>query len=308
MVIEDGELMTSHTNTEGSRHEDARLFSSMIPGLFQREASFWESSARREISFPAGGHASLAAVEQTSYWFNHRNTVIKSVVKRFPPEGMIVDIGGGNGYVSLGLKEAGFDSLVVEPGSSGANCAHGRGLPVIMAPYESLQVAPGSIAAAGLFDVLEHIDDDAGALRQLHAAIKPEGMLYLTVPAFNCLWSSEDVHAGHFRRYTIKGCSDLLTAQGFEVAFATYFFSALVAPIFVLRSIPTRLHLKTLDAASSTGNDHKLPEGLAGKAMSRHLQWEARRIAQGKNVRFGSSCLLVARRVQRLSRPNLKPT
>ena len=287
--------MSAELNGASPDTQAVRLFADGIPGLRERSPLFWETAGTGDISYPAGGHASFAAVEQTSYWFNHRNAVIASTVKRHPPRGAIVDVGGGNGYVSLGLRKAGFDTLVVEPGSVGAHCAYDRGLPVIMAPFERLDVPAGSIPAAGLFDVLEHIEDDAGALRSLHAAMQPGGMLYLAVPAFGWLWSAEDVHAGHFRRYTQGRLAKLVAAQGFTVEYATYFFSMLVPPVLALRSIPSRLGIKTKEP-SAAADDHRLPGGAVGSALSRAMAWEARRIAAGGTVPLGSSCLLVARR------------
>lgn len=287
--------MSEHQSRECA-YRSARELGTGITGLSERSAGFWEVSNSDAISYPPGGHASFAEVEETSYWFNHRNAVIASIVGRFPPGGLIADVGGGNGYVSLGLRRAGFESVVIEPGAVGAHCAHDRGLPVVMAPFEKLALPAGSLAAAGLFDVLEHIDDDAATLAQLRTYLQPRGRLYLTVPAFNWLWSSEDDHAGHFRRYTLDSLSTLLIAQGFEVEFATYFFAPLVAPILALRSLPTRLKLGKANQPAAVDVDHRLPSGIVGTTLSHLLSWEAARIARGSTVPFGSSCLLVARR------------
>lgn len=274
----------------------ARAFASRIDGLSETAPAFWEVGEGAAISYPAAGHASSASVEPTSYWFNHRNALIASAVSRFPPNGLIVDVGGGNGYVSLGLREAGFDTLVVEPGVIGAHHAHNRGLPVIQAPFETLAVPDDTIDAAGLFDVLEHIGDDAAALDALHATMVPGAMLYLTVPSFGWLWSSEDVYAGHFRRYTVDSLSRLIERHGFAVDYATYFFSILVPPIFLARTIPSRLHLTSAGRPARMNTDHTLPGGALGSTFSRSMKWEQRKVAAGETIPFGSSCLLVATR------------
>ncbi len=275
--------------------KSARRFSAGIAALRERKAGFWEVASNNPVSYPPGGHSSFAAVEDSSYWFNHRNAVIASVIRRFPPEGLIADVGGGNGYVSLGLRQAGFQSVVIEPGAEGAHCAYDRGLPVVMAPFEKLSLPAHSIPAAGLFDVIEHIEDDSATLAQLHTYLESDGRIYLTVPAFTWLWSSEDEHAGHFRRYTLGSLSKVVAAQGFEVEYATYFFAPLVAPILALRSIPSLVRRGKADRPSAVDVDHRLPSGLAGKALARMLSWEAHRIARGGSMPFGSSCLLVAR-------------
>ncbi len=60
-----------------------------------------------DISYPLSGHRIMAELEETSFWFNHRNDVLMTAIRRFPPPGPILDVGGGNGYVSLALKRAG---------------------------------------------------------------------------------------------------------------------------------------------------------------------------------------------------------
>lgn len=47
------------------------------------------------ISYPEGGHAVCREVEDSSFWFAHRNRCIVAAVERMPPCGPILDIGGG---------------------------------------------------------------------------------------------------------------------------------------------------------------------------------------------------------------------
>ena len=90
----------------------------------------WFSSDNQNISYPSGGNENCFAIEDNSFWFKHRNDCIISIVRSYPPKdnGTIFDIGGGNGFVSLGLAKAGFDVALVEPGRVGASNAKNRGL------------------------------------------------------------------------------------------------------------------------------------------------------------------------------------
>ncbi len=67
------------------------------------------------------------------------------------------------------------------------------------------------------FDVLEHIEDDAGALKNWASWLKPGGTLLLSVPARMKLWTAGDEWAGHFRRYERNQLIALLQASGFEI-------------------------------------------------------------------------------------------
>ena len=67
--------------------------------------------------YPLEGE-NLHQIEESSFWFKHRNACIEAAVKCHPPRsgGPIFDVGGGNGFVTLGLIRAGFETVLVEPG------------------------------------------------------------------------------------------------------------------------------------------------------------------------------------------------
>lgn len=157
------------------------------------------SSPDGPVSYPDGYHDFHFGVEDASFWFRHRNRVIVEAVRGFPPVGgrPIVDIGGGNGYVTLGIEKAGFPTVLVEPGVAGVLNARRRGLSaVICATAEAARLRDGALGGFGMFDVLEHIRDDVGFLAGLGRKLAPGGRAYVAVPAFNALWSAEDDRSG----------------------------------------------------------------------------------------------------------------
>src|SRR4051794_24224669 len=163
---------------------------------------WYPSSGRDVVSYPADGNEAAYLVEDVSWWFRHRNACIAAAVSKFPPpEGEpIFDIGGGNGFVSVGLNRAGFEVVLVEPGPVGAANAKARGVPVVIcATPASAGLPAAAIGAVGLFDVIEHIEDDLAFLYSTRALMKDNGRLYATVPAYRALWSEEDRLVGHFR-------------------------------------------------------------------------------------------------------------
>jgi SAM-dependent methyltransferase len=268
--------------------------SSQAPGLEMRDPGIWFAQQKSEVSYPSHGNAACLAVEDRSFWFGHRNRCIVSVVRRFPPEGLMLDIGGGNGFVSKSLIEAGFACALVEPGIDGALAAHGRGVdPVICACLEDVGFKPASFAAEGMFDVLEHIQEEVTFLRQAQVILKPRGRLFLTVPAYQFLFSEEDKAAGHFRRYTISSLARILEKSGFRVEFATYIFAPLPPLIFLLRTAPSRLGLRPSSDPKRILAEHA-PRGWAFDQMDRLLAAEFKRIETGRAVPFGGSCLCVA--------------
>jgi SAM-dependent methyltransferase len=269
----------------------------LAPGLEQREPGLWFARHPGPVSYPAHGNAARLTVEDRSFWFRHRNRCIVSLVRRFPPRGLLLDIGGGNGFVASALAGAGFTCAVVEPGMDGALAARARGIdPVICAKLEDTELPRASLAAAGMFDVLEHLADDAAALRQLHALLEPSGRLYLTVPAYQFLFSADDIAAGHFRRYTLSGLSRTLAASGFAVEFASYIFAPLPPIVFLLRALPSRLGLGRRNQTLFREAEH-VPRGATAYAMDRLLAAELRRIETGRTIPIGGSCLCVATKI-----------
>ena len=67
------------------------------------------------------------------------------------------------------------------------------------------------------FDVLEHIEDDAGALARWASWLRADGSMLLSVPAHARLWSAGDEWAGHFRRYDRPGFIALLRGAGLVI-------------------------------------------------------------------------------------------
>jgi len=266
-------------------------------GLRKVDEGFWVSDAEPTgLSYAPDGHEWCYSVEERSYWFLHRNEIIASVVARYAPGETLYDVGGGTGFVSLALQRAGLESVLVEPGPLGVEHARARGLRfVVRSTFHDARFRPASVGAFGLFDVLEHIEHDAGLIGSLREGLRPGGLLFLTVPAFPALWSAEDQHVGHFRRYRLGALSRLALESGLDVVFASYFFWPLAPAVLLARAIPSRLALRRPSRAVSR-HEHTLPSGWPGRLMARALAWEGRRIGTSKRMPFGSSCLLVARR------------
>ncbi|MCP4008707.1 MAG: class I SAM-dependent methyltransferase [Proteobacteria bacterium] len=259
----------------------------------------WYTSDNQHISYPSDGNESCFAVEDHSFWFRHRNNCITSIISAYPPEGTetIFDIGGGNGFVSFGLENAGFNVAMVEPGRTGATNAKRRGLKnVICATTDTAKFNAHSLPAVGLFDVIEHIEDDLSFLQSIGSLIKKGGRLYVTVPSYMSLWSADDVSAGHYRRYTVEGISSVLKSAGFEIEFSSYFFRFLPVPIYLLRTLPYKAGLSKKEGQPKKANrDHAVNGGFTNKILNSLLQAEIKNIDNKRTMRFGGSCLIVAR-------------
>lgn len=265
--------------------------------LEMRDPGVWFAKSQSRISYPQDANSWCFEVEQFSFWFQHRNRCISAVLKRFPPSGPVFDIGGGNGIVTMAIRDAGFEAVLVEPGIDGVRNAIARGLsPVICATLEDAGFRPQTLPAVGMFDVIEHIADDQAFLRMIHSLLIPGGRLYLTTPAYKVLWSIEDDYAGHYRRYTRSSLMRHLMDVGFRIEYATYIFAVLPLPILVLRSIPCYFGLRRDVSIEREYREHRRMKGAVGFLIESFFEAELRAIRRGYVIPFGSSCLVVARK------------
>ena len=264
------------------------------------QTGIWRANAAApaDVSYPADHNAACFRLEGGSFWFTHRNRCIIAAVRRFSPDGFILDIGGGNGFVAQGLIDAGFEAALLEPGVAGAhNAKQSRRVPtVINATIDEAAIRPGSVPNIGLFDVLEHIDDDRQFAQRLGDIVRPGGFLYLTVPAFNWQWSMADVDAMHYRRYTRRTLTDVL-AGSFEVLYSTYLFQRLVPLSMLVRAVPYRMGLARPERQVELyTREHAVERRRLAGVLSWMLDPEVTAIAAGKSLSVGSSLLVVARR------------
>ena len=269
----------------------------IAPNLALGSDGIWRAGHNTPVSYPEEGNLNCLALEEDSFWFEHRNRCIQAVIERFPPGGAVFDIGGGNGYVALGLIRAGISTVLVEPGEGGARNAHRRGVaPVVCATLQDAGFLPASLPSAGLFDVLEHIQSDEAFLCDVAERLVPGGRVYLTVPAYRWLWSVDDDYAGHYRRYSLPQLRRVLQAAGLQPEFETCIFALLPAPIFLMRALPSRLGLRKQNAWDRYSQEHSSRPGLAGRLLKLILHIEGLWLARGHALPAGGSCLVVARK------------
>jgi len=177
----------------------------------------------------------LRTMEQ-SWWYKGRALVIRSILARahvVTPIESVLDFGAGFGgmFAELARLSSHVDAFEPEPSVRSIAAQHGYTRTYTTAE-ESLSKQYGFI---GLFDVIEHIEDDEASLRSLHETLTHDGLLAITVPAYQFLWSEHDVSHQHFRRYNKRSLTSLLKDTGYEIITMSYWNTFLFLPAVVVR-------------------------------------------------------------------------
>jgi SAM-dependent methyltransferase len=178
----------------------------------------------------------MATLEDSHWWFVGRRGIVATMIDRFvtlPTNGRVLEAGcgtGGNlGMLSrYGMLQAfEHDKIARDIAQEKSGMAIESGSLPGMVPYES-----ETFGIILLLDVLEHIEDDVGALAALRERLAADGRVLVTVPAFPALWSSHDETHHHYRRYTRRSLAEVAEAAGFEVERLMY-FNFLLLPVAV---------------------------------------------------------------------------
>lgn len=207
---------------------------------FKNEAGillFTPDIADNHEDYNAAGLDILYAAEEKHFWFLARKQRILEIFKKYVQNHeSVLEIGAGTGNVARALQTADYNVSVGEMHLNGLNYAKTYG---IKNCYQfDLFDPPFSehFDVIGMFDVLEHLQEDVLAMQCVQSMLKPNGRVVLTVPAHQWLWNRDDAIAAHKRRYTLKQLKIVMEKSGFEIVYGRYFFVSIL-PLLLLRRI-----------------------------------------------------------------------
>ena len=266
------------------------------PAIIAGFTAFAPALASTSTGFRQEYFGELAALEAGSFWFRARSALIIWAMHRYHPEPRrFLEIGCGTGFVLTGVREAFPDTDL----SGSEIFAAGLGFAADRVPSADLyQMDARTIPfreefdVVGAFDVLEHIDEDDAVIAEVARALRPGGLFLATVPQHPALWSAQDEHAEHVRRYTAGELRRKVEAAGFGVLRMTSFVSLLLPMMFVsrrrMREVQPGSEFDAIDAV-------RLPWAV-NKALEVVMAVERGLIRAGVSFPAGGSLLLVARK------------
>lgn len=157
-----------------------------------------------------------------------------------------------------------------------------------------LPFADGSFDLVVLLDTMEHIPDDHRALQEVRRVLRPGGIVFVSVPAYQFLWSQNDDIAHHCRRYTRRRLDAVLRAAGLQVERLSY-FNTLLFPLI----LPAVLFQKLMARLGRLPKDYNNASVPIARPLNRLFTWimsSERFLLRWLSLPFGHSALGLARR------------
>jgi SAM-dependent methyltransferase len=173
---------------------------------------------------------------EDSWWYHARIFGIQRVLSSFGANGeRICDVGAGYGAMCRALKPFGHVTAFEPDDDARKHCRAVCDAVEGTSDLGELGKSGVKYSLVTLLDVVEHVRDDDGFLKEIGALLAPSGHVLVTVPAFSWLWSELDELAMHYRRYNKEQITRVVEEAGFEILYASYWNMMLIIPAILVR-------------------------------------------------------------------------
>ncbi len=236
-------------------------------------------------------------LEEDYFWFRGRNALIVWALGKYGADvASFMEIGCGTGFVLKGI-DCNFPKIRLvgsEIYAEGLIYAAERIMGSEFMQMDAREIPfISEFDGVGAFDLLEHIEEDEAVLQQIHQALKPDGLLMLTVPQHRWLWSATDANACHVRRYNSQELHNKITRAGFAIVKSTSFVTSLL-PFMLISRLFQRKKYKNFDP---------IGEFRINPILNRIFEWflllELFLIRAGISFSVGGSRLIVAVKIEK---------
>lgn len=143
----------------------------------------------------------LADLESAHWWYLLRSESVHKWAQSLPRGSSVLDVGSASGGNTLLLAKLGLNVTSLEMSDLGVEIQLKKGIDVVKGDATNLPFDSIKFDAILCLDVLEHIEDDIAALREMWRVTKPGGKFLFSVPEDPRLWSEHDEAVNHVRRY-----------------------------------------------------------------------------------------------------------
>lgn len=226
----------------------------------------------------------------------HRLGMIVREVSRLERGSRILDGAVGLGQLATRLHAGGYRVFGIDYSFDAAlHVRKTSTIPVVVGDLTRMPFRDDVFDGMTTGETLEHLDDDAGAAREIGRVLRPEGTCIATVPALQSLWTASDTYYEHRRRYARRALTDLFRNAGFAVRKAAFWGFPMVLTYDTLFLLPMNKRRAGRPVESDPGLRQVARAGRSRAlvaavravfALDRLFSW----------VPFGPGLLLVARK------------
>ncbi len=236
----------------------------------------------------------LIAHADSHFWMISRRRVITDTVTGFLNNGKtFLEVGTGPGDVSRELQNRGLRITVSDIEIDSLNHAASHDISSVVQFDLYHPIYRDHFDAVGAFDVIEHLEDDSTAVKNLLDIVKPGGFVFVTVPAHNWLWNNRDRLENHKRRYSRRRLRRLFEGSGATVINVDYLFF-MIFPLLIGRTIFDLIRRK--DSFTSTDHQNSMNINPTINQLLLKLTTLELSIFQKKSAPIGGTLILTARK------------
>lgn len=239
-------------------------------------------------------YAAEAKVEATHWWFVGRRHLFRNLLLKFDPgaDAKVLDAGSSTGTNLRLLKRLGYQNVTgLDASPHAIQYCKEKGLGVVL-PGDvcKLQFKDETFSFVLATDIIEHVEDDLLALREIARVLKEGGRVMITVPAFGSLWGLQDRVSHHKRRYRKHELLKKIELAGLVTDSSFYFNYVLFIPIWLARQVIRMLRLQLT-------SENELNSSLINRLLTWIFLFDIT-TAPWLRPPFGVSVLAVARKPQ----------
>lgn len=229
----------------------------------------------------------MTSGEVEHWWYVAKRRLIAQCWPPLPSTARCLDVGCGGGAMLLETGQF-LHAFGVDLSPQALHHGQGEGLSrLARADASALPFEDGSFSIAAALDVLEHHPHPERLLGEVRRILTEHGVLIVTVPAFQWMWSYADHVLGHYRRYTRPQLVAELEGAGFRIERLTYFHSWLLPVAWTFRK------LRAFTGCTESADDFPVP-GLLNRALLGICRVELWLLSR-YDLPFGLSLFAVAR-------------
>lgn len=243
-----------------------------------------------------GEYKKMFDAEDSYWWYVGRRFIVRDFLERYLPvrQGPVVDVGCGTGINLKLLEEFGTPVIGVDSSKEALTYCRSRGfMNVRLIRSHEVLASHSSVHLITMLDVLEHIRDEADALRMVREALTSDGYLLITVPAYQFLWSEHDIALHHFRRYTADNLRSVLKKNGFSIVRTSYIITFSLPLIIGYRVFKGVINRFLMDRPRTS---HVYLPDILNNFFIWLLKIESK-IVRNIDLPFGTSIIAIAKKI-----------